>query len=101
MVDHDVSKRDLSSQFRPSAPHIHLLPPKASWVFWRDFWGAEMLQNPKFPAPDPTALGAPPDSLTDGEGLAVPLSRTPTPLSALRASLYGCQGYRIQSWQPY
>jgi len=27
------------------------VPPdsKASWPFWRDFWGPKMLQNPNFP----------------------------------------------------
>ena len=33
-------------------PQIHLLPPphsKASWPFWRDFWGPKMLLNPNLP----------------------------------------------------
>ena len=36
----------------PLTPQITCSPPprsKASWPFWRDFWGARMLQNPNFP----------------------------------------------------
>jgi len=87
---------------------IHLLPPdsKASWAFWRDFWGPKMLQKSKFSvcsAPDAAggAYSAPSDPLADGEGARCPLPRTPPPFSALRASFLRVSGSNpLQSWQP-
>jgi len=40
----------VEGQVPPPPPQIHLLPSdsKASWPFWHDFWGPQMLQNPSF-----------------------------------------------------
>jgi len=87
---------------------IHLLPPdsKASWPFWRDFWGPKMLQNPNFPGlrPEPRwrAYSAPPDPLSHGARARCPLPRTPPLPSALWASCLRVSGSNpLQSWQPY
>jgi len=50
------------------------------------------------PGPHWGTYSAPSDPLTDGESARYPLSRTPPPLSALRAL---SEGYRLQSLQPY
>jgi len=44
-----------------TCPQIHSLTPpdsKASWLFWCDFWGPKMLQNPNFPGLCPDPAGA-------------------------------------------
>ena len=82
------------------------LPPdsKASWPFWRDFWGPKMLQNPNFPglrASEAIHYTVLPRLLADGERTHWPLSRTPPPLSGLRASfLRVSESNLLQSWQP-
>jgi len=69
---------------------------KASWPFWRDFWGPKMLQNPNFPkrfSKTPSWWGG---------ARCIPLSRTLLPLSALRVSFLQVSGSNpLQSWQPY
>jgi len=56
-------------------------PPdsKASWPFWRDFWGPKMLQNANFPDPAGGAYSAPPDSVADKEGARCSPPKNPTP----------------------
>jgi len=80
---------------------IHLLSPnsKASWPFWRDFWGPKMLQNPNFPGlrPEPRwgSLQRSPDLITDGEGARCTTPKNPIPPSVLRASFLQASGSNI------
>ena len=90
------------------------LDSKASWPFWRDFWGPKMLKNPHFPgsAPDPLCeLPRTPYASLHLQhsqtpnwwgGGSLPLPRTPPPLSALWESFLRVSGSNpLQSWQPY
>jgi len=77
-------------------PQIHLLPSpspdsKASWPFWRDFWGPKMLQNPNFPG---GAYSAPPEPLADGRG-SLPSPKNPTPALASRPFGLVSTGLRV------
>jgi len=66
-----------------AAAQIHLLPPppdsKASWPFWRDFWGPKMFQSPDFPGlrPGPRwrSLQRSPRPPNWWGGCSLPLSR--------------------------
>ena len=53
-------------------------------------------------APDPAggAYSAPPDPLAGGEGTRCPLPKNPTPLSALRGSIFGPVGLDVLAPPP-
>ena len=81
-------------------PDSLVVPPdsKASWPFWRDFWGPKMLQSPNFPRTSLESLQHSPGPLTDGVGLPA-LSQEPYPRSLpFGPRFYGSQGlthYRV------
>ena len=53
---------------------------KASWPFWRDFWGPKMLKNPNFPGLHPGPhLQRSHRPLTYGEGITVSPAKNLTP----------------------
>jgi len=83
---------------RPLDSLVALPDSKASWLFWRDFWGLQMLQNPNFPGlcPGPhwRSLHRTPEPLADGEGACC---RRPFGASFLRVS----GPNPLQNWQPY
>jgi len=85
-----------------TCPQIHLLSPdsKASWPFWRDFWGLKCSKIQILSARTSLKeLTAPPSWL---RGARCPFPRTPPPLSALRASFLSVSGSNpLQNWQPY
>jgi len=73
-------------------------PPdsKASWPFWRDFWGPKMLQNP-----NPQKIQIPRPPIWCGGGSLCP-AKNPTPLSALWVSfLRVSMSNPLRSCQPY
>ena len=54
----------------------------------------------QFPDPAGGAYSAPPDPRAGGEGARCPLPRTPPPLSALRASMFGPAGLSTRPFGP-
>jgi len=90
------------------APPDSLVAPtpdsKASWPFWRDFWGPKM-QIFRGSTPDPAegAYSDPSDPLADGQGACCSPPKNPTP--ALGLSGLVSTGLRVsrvnplQNWQ--
>jgi len=88
--------------------HMGHVPPdslvapdsKASWPFWRHFWGQKMLQIPNFsglrPRPRWRSLQRSPDPIADGEGLATPFQE-----SHPRSRPFGSRFYRSQGLTHY
>jgi len=73
-----------------SSPRTPLPDSKASWPFWRDFWGHKTLQNPNFPGPlgELTALPRPPNWWG---GARCPLPRIPPRSRPFGPRFYGSQ----------
>jgi len=100
------------SRGAPTSPTpIRLLPPQIQKLADRSDVISEVPKCSKIqifrgsapvPAAPPGELTELPGSLSEGQGAHCLLSRTPPPLSGLRASFLRVSGFNpLQSWQPY